>query len=77
MVFFTNLAGSLLAFSLIFGFFLSCRRFSVALKLVGALAGMGIWGFTLKLKAQLDSVGLNPSSGSLETRLRVNHRFVT
>lgn len=51
----TNLACGLLVFMTL-GFFLSCRRFSVALRMVGDW-GMGIWGFTLKLKTQLDLYG--------------------
>lgn len=57
MVFFTNVAGSLLAFSMTFGFFLSCRRFSVALKLVGAL-GNGYLGLYTKIESTVGFSGL-------------------
>lgn len=73
----TNLACGLLAFSMTLGFFLSCRRFSVALRMVGAL-GNGYLGLYVEIGSTVGlSQGPNPGSGSSEARLRVNYCFVS
>lgn len=66
---------SLLAFNMILCFFLSYRRFSVTLNPVGVLGNGYLEIYTVRTVRLLG--GPSPGSGSLETRDRVKHRFVS
>lgn len=66
---------SLLAFNMILCFFLSCRRFSVTLNPVGVLGNGYLELYTVRTVLLLG--GPSPGSGSLETRDRAKHRFVS
>lgn len=63
----TQLACGLLAFHMTLGFFLSCRRFSVALNPVGTLGNGHLGLYTGSDNAIGLSRGLNPGRGSSET----------